>query len=67
MMDSNHFQIVSESLSQERGVDERTYASLSVLSERLERLKELDGVFSGVSFSPDVEALQRRKNAVAIA
>ena len=66
-MDSNHCQIVSESLSGDRAVDERTFASLSVLAERLERLQELDSAFSGVGFSPDVEALQRRKNAVAIA
>jgi hypothetical protein len=66
-MDSNHCQIVSESLSQDRAVDERTFASLSVLAERLERLQELDSAFSAVGFSPDVEELQRRKNAVAIA
>jgi len=63
---SNHFQIVERSLSGERAVDEQTFASLTVLSERLERLKKIDEIFDTVGFSPAVEELARRKSAVAV-
>ncbi|MBN1807214.1 MAG: hypothetical protein JW837_18355 [Sedimentisphaerales bacterium] len=64
--DSNHCRIVAESLVGEREVDERTFSSLSILHERLERLKKIDGTFSGIEFSPEVEKLQRQKNKVAV-
>ncbi|MFH1716660.1 MAG: hypothetical protein ABIF19_04870 [Planctomycetota bacterium] len=64
--DSNHFKIVAESLAGERGVDEQTFTSLTVLDERLERLNELGGAFSGIGFSEDAKKLLRRKNAVAV-
>ncbi len=64
--DSNHCRIVAGSLVGEREVDERTFASLAIIEERLERLKEIDGTFSGIEFSPAVEKLQSQKNAVAI-
>ena len=64
--DSNHCRIVAGSLVGEREVDERTFASLAILGERLERLKEIDETFSGIEFSPAVEKLQRQKNKVTI-
>ena len=64
--DSNHCRIVAESLAAEREVNEQTFASLTILDERLERLKKLNGAFSGVTFSPDAEKLLSQKNAVAI-
>jgi len=64
--DSNHFRIVTESLSGERQVDEQTFDSLAILDERLERLKGLGGAFSGIGFSEDAMKLLRRKNAVAV-
>jgi len=64
--DSNHCRIVAGSLVGEREVDERTFASLAIIGERLERLKKIDETFSGIEFSPDVEKLQSRKNTVAI-
>ncbi len=64
--DSNHCRIVAGSLVGEREVDERTFSSLSILRERLERLKIIDGTFSGIEFSPAVEELQERKNKVAV-
>ncbi len=64
--DWNHSQIVAGSLCGERDVDEQTFASLAVLSERLERLKELDIAFSEVEFSPAVKKLKSRQNAVAV-
>ena len=65
-MNSNHCQIVEKSLTGERAVDEQTFASLSILNERLERLKKHDKVFGNVSFSPFVEELSRRRGAVAV-
>ncbi|MHC4557676.1 MAG: hypothetical protein ACYTFW_05040 [Planctomycetota bacterium] len=64
--DSNHCRIVAESLSGERDVDEQTFASLAILGERLERLKNLDEAFSSVAFSSDVEKLRSQKNTVAV-
>jgi len=65
-MDSNHCRIVAGSLVGEREVDERTFASLTIIGERLERLKKIDETFSGIEFSPDVEKLRSRKNTIAI-
>jgi len=64
--DSNHFRIVSESLAGTREVNEETFASLTILEERLERLKKLHETFIGVAFSPDAEKLLRQKNIVAV-
>ncbi len=64
--DSNHCRIVAGSLVGEREVDERTFSSLSILRERLERLKTIDGTFSGIEFSPAVEELQEQKSKVTV-
>ena len=61
--DLNHCQILEKSLNGERAVDEQTFASLTILGERL---KKLDNIFEGVEFSPAVERLKAQKNAVAI-
>jgi len=65
--DLNHCRIVSGSLAGERAIDEQTFASLAILSERLNRLKNLDKVFSGIRFSPHVKKLQAQRNTVPIA
>jgi hypothetical protein len=64
--DANHCRIVSRALAGERAIDERTFASLAILSERLSRLRKLDRVFSRVEFSPDVKKLKGQRNAVPI-
>ena len=64
-MDSNHCRVVSESISGKRKVDDRTFASMDVLSERLERIKKLGGAFAGISFSPEIQKLQTRVMAVS--
>jgi hypothetical protein len=64
--DSNHCRIVAESLAGERQVDEQTFASLAILAEKLEQLKELDEAFAGVELSSDVRKLQSQKNTVAV-
>ena len=65
-VDTNHCQIVKRSLAGERAVDEQTFASLAILSERLERLKRLGKNFSDVTFSSAAEKLKGQKNAVAV-
>jgi len=64
--DSNHYRIVAESLAGKRDIDEQTFASLAILGERLERLKKLDEVFSGVAFSSAVEKLRSQKSTVVV-
>jgi hypothetical protein len=64
--DWNHCQIVSESLAGKRAVDEQTLASLAVLGERLEELKEVRGAFSKVEFSPDVRRLKAQRSEVFV-
>ena len=64
--DSNHCQIVRDSLAGNREVDEQTYASLTILTERLERLKNLDETFGDVEFSAAVKKLKGQKSAVAV-
>jgi hypothetical protein len=65
-MDLNHCRIVEKGLTGEQAVDEQTFASLEILTERLERLKKLDKVFSSIGFSPAVEKLKTRRNAITV-
>ena len=65
-MDFNHCQIVRETLTGQRAVDEQSFASVAVLAERLERLKRLGENFGSVGLSDDVEELAKRKSAVAV-
>ena len=64
--DSNHCRVVAECLAGKRKVDEQTIASLTILDERLQRLKSLGEMFSGVAFSPDAAKLLSQKKAVAV-
>ncbi len=64
--DSNHRRIVAESQAGKRQVDEQTFASLAVLGERLERLKERNEMFCGVAFSSAVERLQASRSPVMV-
>ena len=63
---SDHCRIVGRSLSGERAVDEQTFASLTILTERLERLRKRGDIFSDVDFSSHVKKLKARKNAVPV-
>jgi hypothetical protein len=65
-IDCNHFEIVTESLTGGRSVDEETFSSVAVLAERLDRLKKTSSVFSNVSFSPELEELAEREMISAI-
>ena len=65
-MDSNNCQIVSDSLNGQREADEQTFASLEILTERLERLKKHGKAFSNIEFSSHVEQLANCKTSVAV-
>jgi hypothetical protein len=65
MLETNHWQIVAESLNGGREVDEQTFASVAALSERLEQLKRSDIAFSEIEFSPAVRKLQKEMVAVS--
>ena len=65
-MESNHCRILSDSLTGARQVDEHTYTALDELFERLEKVKRLEGAFAGISFSPEVEALQKSARVAAV-
>ena len=47
-------------------MDEQTHASLSVLTERLERLRSHGGLFSAIEFSPHVHKLKVRREPVPV-
>ena len=65
-MDSNHCEVVEKSITGERSVDEQTFASLEILGERLEHLRDLDPVFSCVTFSREVMELQAQHNTLPV-
>lgn len=64
--DLNHHHIVSSCLQGERPVDEQTLASLAILSDRLNRVRQTHGAFSGIEFSTGVKDLQKRNHPIAV-
>jgi hypothetical protein len=65
-MDGSYYQVVARTLAGERPVDEQTHASVAILSERLGCLKEHGGLFAGIEFSPHVEGLRQRSEAISV-
>ncbi|MCK5174704.1 MAG: hypothetical protein KAR47_15025 [Planctomycetes bacterium] len=57
--DSEHdyVKVVQDSLSGGRAIDEKTFFSVGVLAERLEKVRAHGGVFDGITFSPHVDSL----------
>ena len=64
--ETEHFEIVAESLSGHRTTDDQTFSSIAVLSDRLEQLKETNQAFAGIDFSPQVQALSEHEMALAL-
>ena len=64
--DLNHLSVIKESLNGNRAVDEQTSASMAILNERLQRLKERGYPFSDITFSLDVKKLANQKKTVAV-
>ena len=61
---TDHCEVVKESLSGSRTVDERTYASVAALDERLQQVKKLGQRFAIIEFSPAVKKLKNHSNKV---
>jgi len=59
---NDHCEVVKETLSGKRAVDEQTLASVEVLNDRLQRVNKLGSRFSIVEFSPAVKRLNRHSN-----
>lgn len=55
------FRTITDSLLGSRPIDEKTFASVSVLAERMERLKRSNSIFDSIKFSPDVSKLAVRE------
>jgi hypothetical protein len=62
----NHCEVVKNSLSGTRTIDEQTYASVAVLGDRLQRVRKLGQGFSRVEFSPAVKRLITNPSRVAV-
>jgi len=65
-MDGCYCQVVARTLAGERPVDEHTHASVAILGERLEHLKEHGGLFAGIEFSPHVQRLQQHSEPISV-
>lgn len=64
-LNSDHWQIVKDSVTGDRNIDEQSFASLAVLDERLERIRQLGGGFSDIALSSAVEKLRRQPSRAA--
>jgi hypothetical protein len=65
-MNGSHCQVVARTLAGQRPIDEQTHVSLSVLADRLERLRSHGGLFSAIEFSPHVQKLKQRCEPVSV-
>jgi hypothetical protein len=64
--DLNHHQVVSSCLQGKRPVDEQILASLAILSDRLNRVRQTHDAFSGMEFSTAVRDLQKSNHPVPV-
>jgi len=65
-LNTDHFQIIKDSLTSDRDTDEQSFASLAVLDERLKHVRQLGGRFRDIAFSSAVENLKKQRNRVAL-
>ena len=65
-MNRDHCEVVSQSLSGQKPVDENTYASLAVLRDRLDRVRKLGGKFADIGFSPEAKQLARNQQVASL-
>ena len=66
MGSTDDFQVLRESITGRRKVDEQTFTSLAVLEERLRRIKRLGGAFSRVDFSRVVKKMCAQKQPMTV-
>ncbi len=53
----DHFKIINASLAGSSPLDEETFSSVAVLSERLDKLKRSSDQFKDITFSDQLEEL----------
>ncbi len=54
---NNEIAVLRQGLTGQRPVDEAVLTSATILSDRLDMLKQSSPLFEAVSFSPEVEAM----------
>ena len=52
-----HFDVLNDNINGTRPIDERTFASVAVLADRLDRLQRSNPIFGNIGFSPEIEDL----------
>ena len=62
----DHCEVVQESLHGARETDERTFASLEILKDRLDRVKRISPKFAIVEFSPAVSQMRNSSKRLAV-
>ena len=65
-MESNYYNVLSQTIRGERICDRHSCAAAFVLSERLERLKALSDKFASIELSPAVKKLLVNDCKVAV-
>ena len=64
--DIDHIRAVKGALSNDMTVNEKTLWSISVLSQRLKKLKESNPIFADIGFSENVNRLMSKQVASAV-
>jgi hypothetical protein len=62
----DHCEVVQESLQGKRETDDRTFASLEILKDRLDRVKRMSPRLAIVEFSPAVDKMRKSSNKLAV-
>ncbi len=61
-----HSKVVADSIAGARKIDDQTYESVAVLSDRLQRVKLLGKAFEGIELSPTVDQIAEQEAKLAI-
>jgi hypothetical protein len=62
----DHCEVVQESLQGRRETDDRTFASLEILKDRLDRVKKVSPKYAIIEFSPAVNKMRQSSNKLAV-
>lgn len=65
-IETDHCEIVAQSLAGTRDADEQTFLSMAVLSDRLDRLRKTHRAFVDIDFSPQAMALTQQEMMLAL-
>jgi hypothetical protein len=62
----DHCEIVHDSLTGSRTIDEQTFDSINILAERLENVHKLHRALIDIEFSPHIQALVEQELKLAV-